>query len=211
MLTCLLINKLESYDEIIFDLDNTLFAQQDYDMGAFEDIENELKKKTQSKLTNFSRFLSLHKQKMGNDYGFLFNDTLAQYHLPESYLKVMLAMYYHHDGRYIKTDKSLIPKISSAFNDKKMFVVTNGPTKVQQTKIAKLELDLFATDIIICDPKAPEALKPKRYAFDLLNQKHHLVKPVMVGDSFATDGLFAKNVNIPFIHFTYDTSTNENN
>jgi len=211
MLTCVLISKLKNYDEIIFDLDNTLFSQRDYDKGAFEDIENELKKITQSRLTNFAQFLSLHKQKMGNDYGFLFNDTLAQYHLPADFLKVMLANYYHHDGRYIKTVNSLMPEISRSFTDKKIFVVTNGPTKVQQTKIAKLELELFATDIVICDPKAPETLKPNRYAFDKLTQKHHLIKPVMVGDSFDTDGLFAKNVNIPFIHFTYDTSTDENN
>jgi len=211
MLMSQLISQLKSFNEIIFDLDNTLFAQRDYDKGAFEDIENELKKTTQSRLTNFAQFLLLHKQKMGNDYGFLFNDALAQYHLPEDYLKVMLAIYYHHDGRYIKTVNSLIPEISRAYTDKKIFVVTNGPTKVQQTKMAKLGVGLFATDIVICDPKAPETLKPNRYAFDILTHKHHLVKPVMVGDSFDTDGLFAKNINMPFIHFTYDTSTDENN
>jgi ribonucleotide monophosphatase NagD (HAD superfamily) len=36
-----------------------------------------------------------------------------------------------------------------------------------------------------------------------------MINPVMVGDSLETDALFAKNINIPFIHFIYSSQNNE--
>ena len=208
MLMSTLLTQLKNYDEIIFDLDNTLFSQCDYDKGAFEDIENALTELTQLPLLGFTQFLSQHKQKMGNNYGFLFNDALTRYQLSIAYLSVVLDKYYQHNGRYINPINSLVPHINKTFTNKKIFIVTNGPTKVQQTKIKKLSLNV--TDIIICDPKYPDTLKPKSYAYDILTKKHSLANPVMVGDSLETDGLFAKNVNIPFIHFIYDVNADEN-
>ncbi|NQY35416.1 MAG: HAD family hydrolase [Alteromonadaceae bacterium] len=205
-----LISQLAGFDEIIFDLDNTLFDQGTFDIGAFEDIESELKSLSGSPLVNFADFLASHKKKMGNNYGYLFNDALAQYHLPNHYISPMLSKYYNHDGRYIKISDSLIPKISKLFAVKNIFIVTNGPTKVQTTKVTKLKLQALSKEIIICDPKKPNTLKPEDYAFKLLNKKHNLRNVVMVGDCFETDGLFAKNSNIPFIQFTYLKNNNEN-
>ena len=39
MLIKKLAHQLSKYDDIIFDLDNTLFDQSDYDIGAFKEIE----------------------------------------------------------------------------------------------------------------------------------------------------------------------------
>ena len=210
MLVSTLLTQLKNYDDIIFDLDNTLFSQCDYDNGAFEDIENTLTDLTQIPLVGLAKFLSQRKNKMGNNYGFLFNDALTHYLLSIDYLPIVLNKYYQHNGHYITPTNSLLPYINEEFPNKRIFIITNGPTKVQQTKIEKLSLNLHAADIIICDPKNTDTLKPNRYAYDILNKKHKLTNPVMVGDSLETDGLFAKNVSIPFIHFTYDVSTDEN-
>lgn len=210
MLVNSLISKLNNFDDIIFDLDNTLFDQKDYDIGAFEDIEIKLTALSQLTLSGFAKFLYNHKQKMGSNYPFLFNDALTKYKLSQHYLTVMLTEYYHHNGHYIKEKKSLIPSLLTIFSTKKTFIVTNGPTIVQQTKIDKLRLKNYTSEIIICEPKLPKTLKPNRYAFDLLKNKHSLTSTVMVGDTIETDGLFAKNADIPFIHFSYIDYCHEN-
>jgi putative hydrolase of the HAD superfamily len=210
----MLIKELESqlseFDEIIFDLDNTLFDQRYYDLGAFEDIASALVSLSGLPLSHFARFLLSHKKKMGNNYSYLFNDALEEYHLPQHYISAMLNQYYNHDGRYINHSDSLIPHIAKLLTEKSIFIVTNGPKKVQSTKVTKLKLEALSNQIIICDPKEPSTLKPEDYAFKLLNEKYHLNNVVMVGDCFETDGLFAKNSNIPFIQFTYLKSNNEN-
>lgn len=210
MLIDLLVSKLDKFDDIIFDLDNTLFDQRDYDIGAFEDIEVKLSRLSQKNITGFTNFLYQHKQKKGANYPFLFNDALATYKLPQDYLAIMLTEYYHHDGRYIKSKNSLIPSLLTIFSTKNAFIVTNGPTVVQQTKIDKLRLKNHTCEIIICDSKSPKTLKPNKYAYNLLMNKHHLTSTVMVGDTVETDGLFAKNAGIPFIHFDYIEHCHEN-
>ena len=210
MLINQLIKKLKKFDQVIFDLDNTLFDQSDYDIGAFEDIEKKLTTLTQLPLSGLAKFLYHHKQKMGTNYPFLFNDTLVKYKLPQHFLTAMLTEYYHHNGCYIKKCNSLIPSLISIFLTKKIFIVTNGPTIVQQTKVDRLMLKDHTSEIIICDSKKSETLKPNRYAFDLIEKKHNTTSIVMVGDSMDTDGLFAKSAHIPFIHFSYIDSCHEN-
>lgn len=198
-----LLTKISTYNEVIFDLDNTLFSQQCFDYGAFVEIENYLTKTYNSSMIGFADFLQQHKNKMGNNYGYLFNDALAHYQLPLTHLKNILACYYQHDGSNILIKNSLLPLLEGIFTEKLTFVITNGPNQVQQTKVKKLQLTTKVTDIIICDSKKPETLKPSSYAFDILSRKYPMTNPVMVGDSLDTDGIFAKNVKIPFIHFVY--------
>lgn len=200
MLTEQLFEQLITFEEIIFDLDNTLYPQEDFDRGAFEDITAALQKKSQLALNGMEDFLMTHKKLKGNKYNKLFNDTLDKYHLSQSLLTIMLTNYVGHDGKYINKANSLLPLIKKYLNNKKIFVVTNGPIKVQQTKLKCLAIAQYAT-IVICSSKEPKQLKPNRYAFDVLSKKHQFIKPVMVGDDYSTDGLFAKNINIPFIHF----------
>jgi len=209
MLSQNLIKALSAYDEIIFDLDNTLFSQHDFDSGAFTEIEKYLTQTCQFSVTGFANFLQHHKIKMGSSYGYLFNDALIHYQLPLSLLNKILTIYYQHDGVNIKIKNSLLPLLEQILAEKLTFVITNGPRQVQQTKIAKLKLATKVTNIIICDPKTPEKLKPSSYAFDLLADEYPMSNPVMVGDSIEVDGLFAKKVKIPFIHFVYSRQNYE--
>lgn len=204
-----LIDQLKCYDDIIFDLDNTLFDQRDYDIGAFEDIENNLLKLTQLPLVGLADFLFKLKNSKGANYRFLFNDALKEFKLSEQYLKVMLELYYQHDGRYITAVNSLLPLLD-VLKNKSIFIVTNGPSKVQNKKIEKLGLSKIVAEIIICDPFQSEKLKPNKYAYEQLRKKHTLRNTIMVGDSLTTDGMFAENANIPFIHFTYKNKRYEN-
>jgi FMN phosphatase YigB (HAD superfamily) len=200
MLVNQLFEQLKAYDEVIFDLDNTLFYQQDYDRGAFEDIELYLKKLNTVSSSGIANFLLAHKQLKGNKYPKLFNDALSQFHLPANLLAIMLERYTQHDGRYISAEKSLIPSVKKHLTDKKLFVVTNGRETVQSTKLKCLAVEKFAVSFI-CSPKNSLQLKPSRFAYDELSKQHEFINPVMVGDDLTTDGLFARNCNIPFIHF----------
>lgn len=210
MLITSLIHQLNNVDDVIFDLDNTLFNQEDYDFGAFEEIEKKLIVISRLPLYGIAHFLLRHKQNKGANYPYLFNDALTTYKLPQHYLSIMLETYYQHNGRYISQEKSLIPDLLTVFKTKRTFIVTNGPIMVQQTKIDKLKLNNYSCDIVICDSKSPHHLKPNSYAFDLLKKRHHLTSVTMVGDTIETDGLFAKNAQIPFIHFSYVDYCHEN-
>ncbi|MGV2870845.1 HAD family hydrolase [Colwellia sp. E150_009] len=200
MLVEQLFEQLTPFSEVIFDLDNTIYSQQDFDRGAFEDITTALKEECSLPITGFADYLSYLKEIKGNKYNKLFNDALAKYQLPNTLLPVMLASYSAHDGRYIKQADSLVPLIKKHLKSKKVFVVTNGPVQVQTTKLKRLGLPDWVT-FVICSSKIPEQLKPNRYAFDKITKQHPCSKPVMVGDDHTTDGLFADKVNIPFIHF----------
>ncbi|MBA6253843.1 MAG: putative hydrolase of the HAD superfamily [Francisellaceae bacterium] len=200
MLAEQLFEQLAEFEEIIFDLDNTLYQQKDFDRGAFEDITAALKKESQLTLDGMEDFLMTHKKFKGNKYNKLFNDTLDKYHLSQSLLPIMLTNYFSHNGRYINKESGLMPLIKKHLVNNRIFVVTNGPIMVQETKVRRLALEEYAT-IVICSSKEPQQLKPNSYAFDELSKKNYFIKPVMVGDDHSTDGLFATNVNIPFIHF----------
>ena len=195
-----LVEQLMSFDEIIFDLDNTIYPQQDYDRGAFEDITKVLRTECVLPLPDFAEDLLAFKEIKGNKYNRLFNDVLSKYQLPETLLPIMLAHYANHDGRYINQAHSLVPIIKSQLSHKKIFIVTNGLVQVQTTKVNRLGLNQWLT-VVICSATKPEQLKPSRYAFDEITKQHACSNPVMVGDDLSTDGLFAQAVNIPFLHF----------
>jgi len=200
MLVEQLFEQLTPFNEVIFDLDNTIYSQQYFDRGAFEDITTALKEECSLPITGFADYLLYLKEIKGNKYKRLFNDALAKYQLPNYLLPVMLASYTAHDGRYINQADSLVPLIKTRLKNKKIFVVTNGPVQVQITKLKRLGLHDWVT-YVICSSKKPEQLKPNRYAFDKITKQHPCSKLIMVGDDDTTDGLFAHKVNIPFIHF----------
>ena len=199
-----LLNKLKTYQSLLFDLDNTLFSQQEFDRGAFEEIAHEFKKNGQLNDRDFTHFLITEKQKRGSCYPHLFDDAIGHFGLKPRLLSQMIKIYKSHNGIYLCKDNSLQSHLKELkHSGKQLFVVSNGYLDTQRQKLIKLGILPLLDDYIICSGSAPQQLKPAPWAFLQLQKKHKLIYPVMVGDNLKIDGGFAEQSHIPFIHFKY--------
>ena len=204
MLTKDLLKETNNFSDIIFDLDNTIYQHCFFDRGAYNDIE-EYFCRFNKKYIGFSKYLCNRRLIDGVEYGKLFDDAVLKFGLKFENVKKMIDIYSNHEARCLSAESSLVPilKVIVKSEQKRLFIVTNGKWKIQQTKIKKLGIDFIATDIVICIPDSPEKMKPHSWAFDILNEKHSLKNTVMVGNSRKYDGEFAKNSGIDFIYFNY--------
>lgn len=198
-----LFEQLKNYDVIIFDLDETLYSQEDFDKGAFFDAFAELC--TDIPADRFVRQLVSYKKVKGAEYRKLFNDALSWLEQPiEIHLQACIERYRKHDGRYLQSENSLAPLLAKLnAKQKKLFLVTNGWPEIQNTKIDKLGLRCFFHEIYICQPGnnvLPAKPDPKVLSYLPLGES---VRCVMVGDNPETDGKFAENGRVDFLFYQY--------
>lgn len=194
-----LFQALSVYDDLLFDLDNTLFPTTDYDRGAFADIAA-LYPDTQG----LCEYLTHQKQLQGARYARLFDDAVTVFKLPLTTVATMVQCYHNHNGRFVQTDPSYIELLRKLQQrGHRLFIISNGRPRIQQCKLRRLEFSKLFTEICICDGSAERPLKPDPHMFIALNDTYHLNKPVMIGDTPEIDGQFAHACNIPFLHHCY--------
>ena len=187
---------------IIWDLDNTLYHQADYDRGAFLDIAQALWPADPHKV---AAAILRRKTEMGPHYRALFNDALAMVPQPRLTVAQCVDLYHRHDARLMMPENSLAPLLHHlAPRGVKMAVVSNGRTATQHRKIERLGLMPVLTEIVVADPADQRfALKPDPAAWHYLVQLHGFKDAIMVGDSDDLDGGFARNAQIGYIPFRF--------
>lgn len=189
---------------IIWDLDNTLYDQRDYDRGAFMEIGRALAPKDEAKAEELAAFLLRRKAEMGPHYRELFNDVLALVTAPALTVGQCVGLYHGHEGRLMSPERSLAPLLRILGSRARMAVVSNGRAATQLRKIARLGLTPLLTAVVVADPAdSIFALKPDPAAWTWLAQQHDFAGAVMVGDDEAIDGGFARNAGIGYIPFRF--------
>lgn len=194
-----LFQALSVYDDLLFDLDNTLFPTADYDRGAFADIAARY-----PDARGLLEYLTHQKELQGARYAHLFDDAATAFKLPPTTVATMVQCYHHHDGRFVQTNPAyleLLRKLQQRGH--RLFMISNGRPLIQQCKLQHLGFSELFTAICICDGSAERPLKPDPRVFIALNDTYHLNKPVMIGDTPEIDGQFALACNIPFLHHCY--------
>ena len=190
---------LSGYDDLLFDLDNTLFPTTDYDYGAFADIAE-----LYPTAHGLAEYLIRQKQLQGARHRHLFDDAIAAFQLPSSAMTKMVCCYHQHDGRLVQADPDYLALLHNLKRKgHRLFLISNGRPSIQQSKLKRLGFSKLFTAICICDGSAEWPLKPDPQVFLTLHERYHLRNAVMIGDTPEIDGQFALACNIPFLHHCY--------
>ena len=197
-----LFNIVSKYDNIIFDLDGTLYDEIEYRKIAYSYAIRAIVNKDEE------MFLSLYKKtidkfKKNPNSKNIFNELLIENQMSLNFLPTALNAY-----RNAKLDD--MKKINSHKNDlyeiikkgKKVFLITNGRTAIQKSKIKALGIEKYFIKIIICDEEIGMPIKPSHKVFSMLKIDNYKNNVVMIGDS-DTDKNFAINSEIDFFHYKF--------
>jgi len=180
---------LKNYPNIIFDLDNTIYEQKDFDYEVYSQLFG-------SPL--LGKKLLDYKQTAPYGYTKLFNDFLESENIDKS-VKECVEFYRSYEPK-LKDTASLLPFLST-LKSSNLYLISNGYKKLQLAKIKALKLSNIFKKIIILDPLETTKLKPNPQAFFDLNIRKK--DSIYVGDNLSIDKEFAKNAKIDFCNFQF--------
>ena len=200
--------KIKGFDVIIFDLDDTIYPQKNYDNPALMRVSKYLEKII--KLDKKKIFKSLRKMKKirrGSPPKLIFNNLLKNYNIQnkKNIILKCVTLFQNYNCLELKNSKSLKNLIKRIYKKKLLFLVTNGFKKRQYNKIHNLGIKKYFKRIFILDgirKKLKPSVSDVSYLSNLINRNQNL-KSVYIGDNKDTDYKFAKNLKIKFIFFQF--------
>lgn len=203
-------NKLNDFQIIIFDLDDTIYEQKMYDTPALLNVSKYLAIKLKvSKNKIFQSLRNLKKNKRGKSPKLIFDFYLKnRIKDKKNFLllkKKCINLFQKYNCKNLKHAKSLKSFLKFIHKKKVLFMVTNGDIKRQKRKIKYLGVSSYFKKIFILDNinyKAKPSIKSVDYLKKYL-MKNKNKKSVFVGDNLYTDKVFAKKLKIKFIHFEF--------
>ena len=195
MMSCMyeLLAELRLYDSIGFDLDDTLYAQIDYDAEVyslyFEDRFGPAKGRELAEKIIFK------KQYSPKGYTRLFDDFAKDEGISLD-VKELVAFYRNPPAFNLRKKLLLAEVILALRNEGKfLFVCTNGHQSTQEHKINTLELRTLIPYIYILSPEGNIPMKPSPVIKSMIP---YCGKTVYVGDQ-DSDNAFARNCGFDFI------------
>lgn len=200
--------KLKKYQIIIFDLDDTIYPQKNYDNPALLSVSKYLSKKIS--LDEKKIFLNLRRIKplrRGKKPNKIFDSFLQKFSKNENKIlvKKLVNIFQSYSCTELKNSPSLKKTLGELCIYKDLFLVTNGNLNRQLKKIKYLGISKYFRKIFILDgvkKKLKPSINDLNYLVKYLN-KNKEKKAVFVGDNLVSDKNFAKNLKINFIHFEF--------
>lgn len=188
--------KLQNYKNIIFDLDNTLLDQSQYDQEIFR-LYFEKYSDTKKTATELGTSLAIKKRDAPYGYNRTFDDFFKERKINLS-IKSLIQFYHFPPVVLIKPSNSILELLNSLL-DKNLILISNGYPRVQYNKIVSLSIGMYFNQICILTPGSEPAIKPSNEILKSL----YLVegKSVYIGDNLEIDKSFAENCSFEFIHF----------
>ena len=203
--------KIKNYEIFIFDLDDTIYSQKNYDTPALKLVANYLSKVLKIKSSNiFFELRNLKKLRRGKHPILVFNKYLKKKILNKKYqykvIKDSVKIFQSYNCINLKYVPSLKYLIKDLSKEKEIFLVTNGNVARQKRKIKYLGINSYFKKIFILDG-VKKRLKPSisdvSYLVNFLKNKPRR-KVVYIGDNNKSDREFAKNLKIQFIYFEFN-------
>tara|TARA_Y100000741_G_scaffold360683_1_gene343314 strand:- start:329 stop:955 length:627 start_codon:yes stop_codon:yes gene_type:complete len=200
--------KIKGFDIVIFDLDDTIYPQKNYDNPALMEVSKYLEKIIKlDKKKIFKLLRKMKKIRRGSPPKLIFNSLLKNLNI-QNKKKIILkciTLFQNYNCLELKNSKSLKNLLKRTSKKKLLFLVTNGFKKRQFNKIHNLGIKQYFRKIFILDGIKKE-LKPSisdvSYLSNLINKNQNL-KSVYIGDNKDTDYKFANNLKIKFIFFQF--------
>ncbi len=202
--------KLLKYDIIIFDLDDTIYSQKDYDNPALLNVSKFLAGKIkQDKKEIFKKLRTLKKTRRGSAPKLVFDTFLKNYKFDnkKKIISSCISLFQKYECKELKKSKSLKILLKSFSKTKVLFLVTNGFKIRQENKIKYLQIKEYFKKIFILDgikKQTKPSISNVNYLMRYLKENKNL-KSVFVGDNKETDYEFAKNLKIKFVFYQFPT------
>lgn len=180
------------YENIIFDLDNTIYDENEYLFACYNAIENNICIKGVSDFLR-NQFLAAGRKN-------LFDLCIQHFKLNANYKPRFLEILRtNHFQKKIPTYNYFIPLVKELLqNKKKIIVVTNGNVEQQKNKIQQIEWNELDENIhfVYANMYKP---KPNIDSFIEVQQNFEIDKrkTIFIGDS-EVDCEYAKNLDIDF-------------
>ena len=192
-------NLFDSYQVIIFDLDNTLYDESVYLFSAYNDIGKFIEKQVGGYSGEYVSFLVTSFKKYGH-HG-LFDMLLSHFGFKTKIEMNDLLFLLRHTKVVLKVYDEMKMVLEYLLNRKcKVYILTNGNREQQQNKIESLDIQeiLSKIEVIYANEYVP---KPSACCIDKIVIENEVEKEsvIMCGDS-EVDYLAAKNAGIDFIN-----------
>ena len=202
--------KINFFETIIFDLDDTIYSQKHYDTPALKLVSRYLSKElniNSSKI--FNELRSLKKIKRGKHPLLVFDKYLKKIKIKEKQknklIKKSVNLFQSYNCKNLKNVPSL-KSIIKYFNKKKnLFLVTNGNISRQKRKIKYLGINSYFKKIFILDGLSKQikpSIRDVKYLVKYLARRSKKTA-VYIGDNQKSDKAFAYNLKISFIYFEF--------
>lgn len=190
---------MSKWQAVVFDLDDTLYAERDYVMSGFRAVAQWAEQHLGiSAAQGFQQLQSLFEQGIRGD---TFNRWLAQNgHNPESLIPDLVKVYREHkpELRPFVGVPELLAQLQQRF---RIGLVSDGYLQVQQKKFTALNLMRYFNSVVFSDAWGREAWKPSEIPFcAVLDQLGtHPACAVYVGDNPKKDFLGARSIGMAAI------------
>jgi len=200
-----LVQKIKDFDIIIFDLDNTLYSEDNYITPALMEVSKYLKRKIKiSKHVIFKDLKAIKYKKVK-----IFNVFLKKYNLSKKEYKLVLTkcikIYQNFNCLNFKEVKSHKALLQKFYKQKDFFLVTNGNYHRQMRKIKNLKIKKFFKKIFVLDGKKNK-LKPSTKdvkSLLIFLKENKRKKAIYIGDDNLIDRQFSKNLKISFLRYEF--------
>ena len=208
------------YRHLFFDLDNTLYDFEKNSYLALEAVFTQIR--IIEELPSFSTYFKVYsrinealwalyrEKKMAKDVLRCkrHEDSLAEFGIKPNIPFIEIDNMYL---KYMTTQKELFPgtlELLDYLKSKgyKLHIITNGFKEVQNDKLINTGLKEYFTDIYISEDI--KAQKPSRKIFEYAIKSSNARKneSIMIGDSWESDVIGAKNFGIDQVYFKIDDS-----
>lgn len=187
------------YENLIFDLDDTVFSEEVFDYHAFKSIALRFYLMSEIDADLYSKNGIIEKRKSRTN---LFNRISPVSNL--SNIDLIVDYYQNFKCGDILKDYSIISIIKEMYmNGKKIYVVSNGHPARQNNKIENLGINKYLTKTYICHPLTENKLKPSGDVLDKIGIARGSKKSLIIGDNEEIDGGFAKSRLLDFYLFRF--------
>ena len=186
------------FKNIIFDLDNTIFPEEIYDLFAFRAIGSDLLKLNDKDAYQFANKAIALK---AIDRAFLFNRLLQDE--KEICIQELVDFYQNYSfGKKLRYF-SIRPFLIELYElGKDLYIVTNGHPVRQNNKIRDIGIERYFKSIYVCHPDTDNPLKPNPQVLQKIINSRDRKEFIMVGDDKNIDGIFAEHSGISFFNFS---------
>ncbi len=203
-------NSSMSIQAVVFDMDDTLFAEKDYVLSGLQAVHNWIGKKYY--ISNFLN-TALYVMQQG-EKKFIFNRTLDKLHIKYEprIIDQMVGVYRNHKPNiYLLEDAEWV--LNNIRDKIKIGLISDGFLVAQENKVKALKLRDRIHSIILTDQLGREFWKPSPIPFEISSKELGFPHDqcVYVGDNVNKDFVTAKKLGWKTVHINRKEGVYSNN
>lgn len=188
---------------IIFDLDDTLYAESDYVESGFQSVASWAAQKW--KMNAQSVLGELNDLHDSDQRGRVFDAWLSRHEIDDYFAQDLVTVYREHQPTIqpFELVRDTISKLRESF---RIGLISDGYLVAQQNKFNALELDKYFDSVLFSDSLGREFWKPHRLPFDTMRDALGIAasSAIYVGDNPKKDFVGARRAGMKSIWIRQD-------